>query len=535
MNKNSFSRFAVNPTNINIQRSIFGRESQHKTTFDSGKLIPIYCDEVLPGDTWKLTLSLAVRMTTPIFPVMDNANLDIYAFFIPNRLVWDHWKEFNGENNSTYWDETTEYQVPIVDFDINIQSGEVGDYYGLPINTDLPGINALPGRGYAMIWNEWFRDQNTQQPLQVNTGDEEETRSDYSGDNSAFVYGQLACVNKYHDYFTSALPAPQKGPAVELPLASEAPVSLKTTNGSNFTNGINFEITYTGNATSNVGPTGTAHPLSSSGAWSGTSQPAQLYADLSNATAATINQLRQAFAIQALYEKDSRGGTRYIEVIRSHFGITSPDARQQRPEFLGGKRVPININQVLQTSSSDTTSPQGNTAAYSLTNDVDNILTYSATEHGYIHIFACVRTEHTYQQGVNRMFLRKNRFDFYWPSLANIGEQGIKNAEIYAQGTAADDKIFGYQEAWADYRYKPSIVSGKFRSAATGSLDTWHYADNFEGLPVLNSSFMKETSVNIQRTLAVQDEPQFIGDFYFKGVVARPMPVYSIPATLGRM
>lgn len=570
MNRNSNSRFAQAPQ-VDIQRSTFDRSSGHKTTFNAGKLVPIYVDEVLPGDTFEMSTSAIIRGSTPIFPVMDNANLDIYYFFVPNRLVWDHWKEFNGENTTSKWEQTIEYSIPQIAAPsgngkvVGWEKGTLADYMGIPtlIGPGAPQNNAqwtvnhLPFRAYCLIWNEWFRDQNLQDPVLIDTGDSQtngthlipEENPIVNQNQAALTGANLLPVNKYFDYFTGALPEPQKGPDVLLPLGSTAPVI--TQNASNAITS-NAAMTFANSAFTETGKvhnlgiqvTGTNQGKLAFNAGEGTTVlnsvsaiPNNLAADLSNATAATINELRLAFQLQKLYERDARGGTRYIEIIKSHFGVTSPDARLQRPEYLGGERIPINIDQVIQTSGTmEGTTPQGNTGAYSLTGNQGSYFKHSFVEHGYVLGLACVRTEHTYQQGLEKIWNRKNRFDFYWPALANIGEQAILNKEIYLQAIQeTNEQAFGYQEAWAEYRYKPSRVSSAFRSnITTGSLDAWHYADYYEALPVLSAEWIQETYKNVDRTLAVQStvEDQYIADFWFKCTCTRPMPIYSIPGLI---
>lgn len=547
LNKNTESHFSLAPMGLDIGRSMFDRSSGHKTTFNTGDLIPIYVDEVLPGDTFAMDMGMAVRMATPIFPVMDNLSLDIQFYFVPNRLIWEHWPEFLGENNSTAWEQQTEYTIPQIDAPSGgWEVGTIADYMGVPVKQQIR-INALPFRAYCKIWNDWWRDQNVMQPTMINM---DETTVVGSNANSYVTDAQLGGAPlkaaKWHDYFTSALPEPQKGPAVSIPgmgdLNGQFPVignglALGLTNGEDdyglkYSNSIDGLGGYTSAIGKAVGTNPGGTLLNSDGAIGVSTNPANsgLVADIQ--FTATINELRQAFAIQRMYEKDARGGTRLTEILKTHFGVTSPDARLQRAEYLGGTRVPITIDQVIQTSSTNETTPQGNTAAYSLTNFAGSMFTHSFVEHGYLIGVAVARTNHTYQQGLERMWSRKSRFDFYWPTLANLGEQAILNKEIYATGDPTDDEAFGYQEAWAEYRYKTDRVSGKFRSAADGSLDSWHFADIYDEVPMLSPEWMFETDENVDRTIAVPDEPQFIADFYFKNTASRVMPLYSVPGMI---
>ena len=549
MNRETESHFSNLPT-LRTKRSSFKRPSTHKTSFNCSDLIPIYVDsDILPGDSVKMRMAEIIRMQTPIFPVMDNAYMDIYFFFVPHRIVWEHWKEFWGENNLTAWEQQVPYEIPQIQAPASTgwTEGTIADYMGIPTGIDDISVNHLPFRAYVKCWNDWFRDENLKDPAFIQS---DETTLSGANSGNYVTAAQLGAaplkVAKYHDYFTSALPAPQKGPSVNLPLGETAPIigisGTPFTGQTIDTNMIDKKI---GLAYTNTGSDKYTLPYDMT---TGTTRTADnksigLAADLSGAIGATINQLRQAFAVQAFYEAQSRGGSRYVEFIKNIFGVTSPDGRLQRSEYLGGTRVQINMDQVLQTSSTDAVSPQGNTAAFSCTvNTEEDLFTHSFTEHGTLIGLACIRTDHTYQQGINRMWSRKKWTDFYVPQLANLGEVPILNKELYAQGNSVvdsdgniiDNQVFGYQEAWADYRYMPSRVSGEMRSTYAQSLDAWHYADDYSQLPTLSSGWIDETEDNVDRTISVQHTTanQFFGDFYFDPVYVRPMPVYSIPAML---
>lgn len=549
MSRNEEMHFSQNPTNIDIPRSKFKINSDHKTTMNTGDLVPIGIWETLPGDTAKIDLASLVRMTTPIYPVMDNAYMDIYFFSVPNRLVWEHWKEFMGENTTSYWTQKIEYTMPQVTAPTGgWKKGTIADYMGIPTGVEGISVSALPFRAVALTYNEWFRDENLIEPCDITKGDATTAGSngtDYVVDVQKG--GMPPKVAKYADYFTSALPEPQKGPDVFIPIGGSGTISGKAivhTSGSRLRNGESVILGRAGIEGGMLGHTSSGNN-DQVNIYEGNIGNYKNWFDITNRyidgseltytgseTQATINQLRQAFAVQRMYEKDARGGTRYTEMIRAHFAVVSPDARQQRPEYLGGKRIPINITQVLQQSSTDATSPLGQTAAYSLTIDNNGMFTKSFTEHGHIIALACIRTDHTYQQGIERFWSRKNRTDFYFPTLANIGEQYIKNKEIYAQGTSEDEEAFGYQEAWAEYRYKPSRISGELRSTYETPLDSWHYGDKYTSLPVLGKDWINETKENVARTLAVTTQDQFIADFYFETTWTRPMPIYSIPGLI---
>jgi hypothetical protein len=543
MNRNSEYKFAQNPQ-VGVSRSRFQRNNDNKTTFNTGDIIPIYLDEVLPGDTHQVDVACVMRMATPIFPVMDNAFCDFYFFFVPNRLLWEHWKEFMGENKETAWTPKTEYSVPQVTAPTGgWAEGTLADYLGLPTKVEGISVSALPGRAYGLIYNEWFRNQNVTQPTLVEVTDATTTgKNDGSATNdSAITLAKPLKAAKVFDYYTGALPEPQKGEPIAIPLgAGGVPLAvysdkeLKKISWDSLRFGNRFNIGDEGWESINaINPSnGIERSIIKGSGGERFESEGYLGANLNNVTSATINQLRQAFQIQKLLEKDARGGTRYREVLREHFGVITPDSRMQIPEYLGGYRLPINVSQVIQTSSSDDTSPLGNTAALSVTTMNKPMFTKSFTEHGFIMGLAVVRTDQTYQQGIERMWSRKGRYDYYWPVLANIGEQAILNKEIYAQGNTTDEEAFGYQEAWADYRYKPSKVTGLFRSNAQQSLDAWHYAQDYNALPTLSTAWMEQGETEMKRTLAVQNQPDFIADFYFMNKTTRCMPVYSIPGLI---
>ena len=552
MNRNVESHFSQLPR-AEIQRSRFDRSSSVKTTFNVGDIIPFYVDEVLPGDTFDIKTSKVVRMQSLVTPIMDNIYLDTYFFFVPNRLVWEHWQEFNGENTQSAWIPTTEYQVPQITAPADGWSiGTIADYMGIPTGVANLSVNAMPFRAYALIMNDWFRDENLSDPLNVPVNDVTQTGSNGDDYVTDVVLGGLPFrAAKYHDYFTSCLPSPQKGPDVLLPLGGDAP--LKTLPSSEMTipkqpvPGLVFGDQDSGQPVvelASMSMNFSSHPPTPGSSvtfgWTTPAQPGygmvplNLVADLSQATAATINQLRLAFQVQKLYERDARGGTRYVEILKSHFGVTSPDSRLQRPEYLGGNRIPININQVLQTSQTSDQSPQGNPVGQSLTTDTHRDFVKSFVEHGFVIGVMVARYDHTYQQGLERFWSRRDRFDYYWPVFAHIGEQAVKNREIYAQGTDADNEVFGYQEAWADYRYKPNRVSGEMRSSAPLSLDVWHLADDYESQPYLSDEWIRENKSTVDRVLAVSsnNSAQLFCDIYVNNRTTRPMPVYSIPGLI---
>lgn len=538
-------RFSDAPA-MYMKRTKFDRSHVYKTTFDSGKLIPVFVDEVLPGDTARLSVNYFARLATPIKPIMDNIYLDWFFFFVPNRLVWEHWQNFCFEQEDP--DDSTDYVIPTVAATGNSDNTYVGslwDYFGLPVNTsgNISGISALPFRGVYLIWNEWFRDENLQKSVKIQKGDANEVlNSARSAEQPSWVFTSgtyivpgLACPprGKRHDYFTSALPWTQKGPGVNISLTGNAPVfgdgqrlGLSPDSAENAVGYIgmsgNVGAILRNDGGSEWGTWQTAY-VTSDGSKSG------LLADLSAVSAITINGLRTAFQMQKFYERLARGGSRYTEVLRSFFGVVSPDARVQRPEFLGSFTKMVNVNPIAQTSATDNTSPQGNLSAYGVTAAKFHGFTKSFVEHGYILGFVCARADLTYQQGINKMWLRSTVYDFYWPTFAHLGEQAVELREIYAQGSEADYYVFGYQERYAEYRYKPSQITGKFRSSVTGgNLDVWHLSQFFENAPTLNEEFITENPP-IERIIAVPSEPEFLLDIGFRYTTVRPMPMFGTP------
>lgn len=537
MNRNSEQHYAQVP-HAEIRRAKFQRDFNLLTTMNEGDLVPIYLDEVLPADTFKINLNALVRMATPLYPVMDNAYMDFYFFFVPARLLWKHFQNLMGQNDSTFWAEKTEYTTPITTApEGGWNVGTLADYFGIPTGVSGLKVNSLPFRAYAKVWNEWFRDENLQQPV-TQSMDDTTTTGVNTGTNlsDAEAGGLPLKVCKYKDYFTSCLPSPQKAAEpVTIPLTGNAPIKGYKDEGR--TNPVTGETS----TFYSIGPAeaGEKVQVGQIGAdkqglamyWGKNGSLTYLGAELGNITGATINELRQAIAVQHIFERDARTGTRYKEILKGAWGVTSPDARLDRSEYIGGHRMPINVNQVIQTSSTDSTSPQGNTGAYSMTTLSRNMCTYSATEHGYVLGLAAIRVDHSYQQGLSRLWTRNTRFSYYDPMLANLGEQAVLNQEIYAQGKAQDEEVFGYQEAWADYRYRTNMVTSEMRSTYAQTLDAWHYADKYSALPTLSSSWIKEGTENIDRTLAVQssNSHQFICNFYYNQAWTRPMPIYSVP------
>lgn len=556
MNRETELRFSQIPE-IHKPRSKFKVEFSHLTTMNAADFVPIFCEEILAGDTISLDMNAVIRMSTPLFPTMSNAVVDILFFYVPSRLLWNHWVNFWGENENA-WYQSVEYAVPAIKTSdmLKFEHKSLADHLGLPCGIGGLQVNALPFRAYVKIWNDWMRDENLQQEAPMVTTDSDE----YTDNRYAYLGGAMLKSNKLHDRMTSALPAPQKGNEVLLPLGSLAPVyslSQNTPYKSTFPNGMTLDgekfwgfgagalenqKSYnlglvTGNSGTN--PTATLHRFeeNDAGDAGATLYIRNLWTDLSSATAATINELRQAFAIQRFYEAQARGGSRYIEFLKNIFGVTSPDARLQRSEFLGGKRIPLSIFQTVQTGATTETSPLGQTGAFSHTFDKNHYFTKSFTEGGYLLGMATIRYYHWYQQGIHKMFSRRKWTDFYIPQFANLGEEPIKMREIFATGTADDEAVFGYQERYAEYRMRENMITGELNSTYNQSLDAWHYGDYYETAPTLGADWIKEDKNNIDRTLAVEsvNADQFIADFYFDATYVRQMPMYSVPGLIDHM
>lgn len=572
MNNEQLNHFSRSPVDLDIGRSVFHRPKRRLTTLNTSQLIPLMAEEVLPGDSVKLKVSSLIRMATPLHPVMDNAVADIHFYFCPNRQVWEHWREFMGENTSSYWTPSVSYTVPQISCPTaggdNVQGssvkgfakGSIGDYLAVPIKRDFGTVSHLPFRHYVNIWNNYYRDQNTMSPANFSTGDSTVAGSNvgdywaaggsrigsyeyYINNGGYVIYAQTGGaplpVCRLHDRFSSCLPSPQKGPSVLMPLGVKAPVVPDNGTDAHWFSPVWYD-------SSKVGPVDGVLFGGSNSLLGGTNYDptdtrtgnvAQLAlkADLSQATAASVNSLRNAFMLQRYYEKLARGGSRYFEMIRSFFGVVVPDLTVQIPEFLGGRRFPINMTQVAQTSSTDAVSPQGNLSAYSLTTDVsDDVFTKSFTEHGYLFAVCCIRTEHSYSQGIPRHFSRKQFADFYVPTFANAPEQPIYNRELYVKGDSTDAGVFGYQEAWSEYRYAQPEITGEFRPdyGSGVGLDTYHYGDDYPDTPVLSAGWIAEPLRPFNRTLAVKDHDQFLCDFVFDMTWVRVMPVYSVPGLL---
>lgn len=548
MNRNNERHFNQIPE-MKASRTRFNRDQTILTTFDSGKLIPFYVDEVLPGDTFNVNTAAIIRMSTPKYPVMDDAFIDFYYFYCPNRILWDDFKHFMGEVEETPWMPSKEYAVPQIkikgtDAEPKPNERSILDYMGVPTKIKKEfGINALPIRAYVKIWNEFFRDENVDNAAVLKTDDANvdyafgDENSVQEAENNAYKGGNLLPVNKFHDYFTSCLPYPQRGPAVTLPMEGNAAVNLfdstdlkKKMSPSNsiYLNGTGSGAPEIYNEVGTISDPKAARVVGASTSQGTTPKSGYLGADLSSVTAATINDLRKAVAVQQYYEALARGGSRYREQVQALWDVTISDKTVQIPEYLGGGRYHVNINQIVQTAQNDTT-PLGETGAMSVTPINESSFTKSFEEHGFVIGVCCVRHNRSYQQGLERFWSREDRLDYYVPQFANLGEQPVKKKEIMLTGTATDEETFGYQEAWADYRMKPNRVSGLMRSNATGTLDFWHYADNYSTVPTLSQDWMEESKNEIARTLVVQNEPQFFGAIRVANKTTRRMPLYSVP------
>jgi len=567
-------RFVQNPVSLDVKRSRFNRDFNHKTTFNVGELVPFYVDEVLPGDTFDVKTAFVARLSTLKVPVMDNLFIDFAYFFVPNRIVMDDWAKVMGENKTSAWAPTVETFVPTVSYDTNndendyaLALGSIADYMGVSFmgvtdasdNTFEYSINVLPFRAYVTIYNEFYRSENLQDPIYCPTDSTDRLINvgvgghPYNKANAHLGYSPLLIANKVPDYFTSCLPEPQKGPSVVIPVGLVAPVKTQAAAHAGADSWPTLQwnkavaaghqdrpivvSNITGEAanstSTNVGNSNIEVPLADPGA--NDIAPSNLVADLTQATATSINELRNAFQLQRLYEKDARGGTRYTELITSHFGVSAPDAQLQRPVFLGGSRKPINISQVLSTAQNDTDNTAlADTGAFSLTAGMPASFTKSFTEHGFVIGVCTVRYEHVYAKSLERFWFRKRRFDYYDPVFANLGEQPVMAREIdYRIGDNVT--VFGYQEAWADYRYKPSRVSAEMKAAVpTGSLYYWHFADETQTVPTLSESWLAEDKNNIDRALAVTSKlsRQIIADILVSNSCTRVMPLYSVPGLI---
>lgn len=556
MNRNNEAHFNQIPE-IHISRSTFKRDQKILTTFNAGKLIPFYVDEVLPGDTFRVRTSAIIRMQTPKYPVMDDAYIDMYYFYVPNRIVWDDFKRFMGEADETPWMPTKTYEVPKIKVNnennpTDPEKDSILDYMGVPTKREASfKINALPVRGYVKIWNEFFRDENIDNPATLKTTSEnvnytenEETNIEETIKNAASG-GRTLPVNKFHDYFTSCLPHPQRGPEVSIPMTGNAPVSmfqdieltrLGTKNQANNAQSFLYlnnstQVTLGAPQITQSNTRGSASIVGSSSASSQNVDNGYLGAKLDSVSATTINELRNAIAVQQYYEAMARGGSRYREQVRSIFGTIISDKTVQVPEYLGGGRYRINVNQIIQAAGKAGTdgTPLGETGAMSVTPINEASFTKSFEEHGFVIGVMCVRHDRTYQQGLERFWSRSDRLDYYVPQFANLGEQPVKKKEIYLTGKSTDEETFGYQEAWADYRMKPNRVSGEMRSNYAQSLDCWHYADEYDSVPTLSQGWLKEGRAEIDRTLIEQSQDQFFGGILVENATTRPMPLYSVP------
>lgn len=556
MNRNNERHFNQIPK-MKASRTRFNRDQTVLTTFDSGKLIPFYVDEVLPGDTFNVDTAAIIRMTTPKYPVFDDAFVDFYYFYCPNRILWDNFKQFMGEVENTPWMPTKDYRVPQIVIKGTAEKGcpyenSILDYMGIPTKINAPfSINALPVRAYVMIWNEFFRDENVENAATWKSTDEDVEYQDTDDEENlegnlqrAINGGRCLPVNKFHDYFTSCLPYPQRGPEVTIPMTGNAPIRLGDQNATylefshpvEMVQGVTSESNAAGSLrySNKTGADGEKKAMEFSGTVKNTGEVGAggwMYADLSTVTAATINDLRKAVAVQQYYEALARGGSRYREQVQVLWDVVISDKTVQIPEYLGGGRYHVNINQIVQTSGqqTDTDTPIGETGAMSVTPINENSFTKSFEEHGFVIGVCCVRHNHSYQQGLERFWSRTDRLDYYVPQFANLGEQPVKKKEIMLTGKATDEETFGYQEAWADYRMKPNRVSSLMRSNATGSLDFWHYADNYPKVPTLSQEWMTEGKSEIARTLIEQNEPQFFGAIRIANKTTRRMPLYSVP------